>query len=151
MRVLTRLLALTLLLAACEPPPLVGRGRRCHSLSDCEFGLTCVEGRCSDDVSSLRGDVPTYEMGDAGALDAGADAEAGVALDAQVRDANMPRPDGATPDAAGPRDTGTPDTAQPMPEASTPDTSVPVVDAAPDVSQPDAEPDADPVADAGGD
>jgi hypothetical protein len=154
MRVSTRLLALGLLLSACDAPPLVERGGNCHSLSDCQPGLTCVEGRCSDDLSSLRGEVPTYGMGDAGAVDAALDAEAGVVVDAQVvvtdaqvMDTGAPRPDASAPDAAGPRDSSTPDAAAPMPEASTPDTSVPVPDAAPDVGLPDA----DAVADAGGD
>lgn len=147
MRVSTPLLGLGLLLAACEAPPLVERGGSCHSLSDCAPGLTCVEGRCSDDLSSLRGDVPTYETADAGmALDAAADAEAGVVLDAQAGvDASPPRQDAAPPDAAGPRDTGAPDTAQPQPDTSVPDTSVP--DAAPDTSVPEV--DAAPVEDAG--
>jgi hypothetical protein len=152
MRVSTRLLALGLLLSACDAPPLVNRGGNCHSLSDCEPGLTCVEGRCSDDLSSLRGEVPSYEMADAAALDAAVDAEAGVGLDAQIADASGPRPDGSAPDAAGPRDASMPvDTAMPRPDTSVPDTSTPAPDAAPDVGQPDAEPDADTIADAGGD
>jgi hypothetical protein len=152
MRISTRLLALGLLLSACDAPPLVNRGGNCHSLSDCEPGLTCVEGRCSDDLSSLRGEVPSYEMGDAGALDAALDAEAGVMLDAQIADTGVPRLDSSLPDAAGPRDASMPvDTAPPRPDTSVPDTSTPVPDATPDVGQPDAEPDADPIADAGGD
>lgn len=151
MRVSTRLLALGLLLSACDAPPLLSRGGNCHSLSDCEPGLTCVEGRCSDDLSSLRGEVPSYEMADAGALDAAVDAEAGVLLDAQVADTSVPRPDSSMPDAAGPRDASMPvDTAMPRPDTSVPDTSTPLPEAGPEAG-PDAAPDADPAGDAAGD
>jgi hypothetical protein len=148
MRRSTPWLGLCLLLAACEAPPLVERGGDCHSLSDCEPGLTCVERRCSDDLSSLRGEVPRYETADAAVpLDAALDAEAGVLLDAQIAvDASPPRLDAAPPDAARPRDTGVPDSAPPQPDTSVPDTSVP--DAAPDVDAPDADPEVDAAPDA---
>lgn len=48
---------------ACDPPPLADRGGECNSLSDCKPGLTCIEERCSDDISGIVGTTPTFEAG----------------------------------------------------------------------------------------
>jgi hypothetical protein len=137
-----------LVLCSCDPPEQLARGGKCHSLSDCEPGLTCVSGRCSDDLSPVRGEVPSYQEPDAGVrLDASLDAEAGVMPDAQTFDSGPPPradaalPDAGNPDASGPRDAGTPDTASPLPEAATPEAAAP--DAAdPEAGQPEASTDA---------
>lgn len=57
---------LVLGLSSCDPPPLVGEGKPCNSLSDCKAGLSCIEGVCDEDLSSIAGQVPAF------ALDAGA-------------------------------------------------------------------------------
>jgi hypothetical protein len=148
MRVSTWLTGLGLLCSACDAPPLVGRGGKCHSLSDCDLGLTCVAGRCSTDLASLQGEVPTYEELDAGALDA----EAGVLRDAQVPDASAPRAD-ASVDASAPREAGAPDSAVAQPDSAVAQPDSAVLDAAAsDASEADAgDPDAAAVSDAGPD
>ena len=140
MRVSWWLTGLCLLpLCGCDAPPLVALGGTCHSLSDCDQDLTCVLGRCSGDLSSLKGEVPTYGQPDAAAsLDAAVDAGA---ADAQAPDATSPRPDAASPDAArpdasAPRDAA-PDTAVAPPDAATPDAATPDA-ATPDAATPDA-------------
>lgn len=50
-------------LVACDPPPLADRGGECNSLSDCKPGLTCIEERCTDDVSTIVGMTPVFEGG----------------------------------------------------------------------------------------
>ena len=55
------------ILASCDPPPLVGRGGECNSLSDCKPGLVCIEERCTDEIAEIAGEVPVY------AEDAGGD------------------------------------------------------------------------------
>lgn len=60
------LLGLGLMLASCDPPPLAGRGGECNSLSDCKPGLVCIEDKCSDDLSSIAGEVPEFAAPDAG-------------------------------------------------------------------------------------
>ena len=57
-------------LAGCDPPPLVGRGGECNSLSDCKPGLVCIEERCTDEIDEIAGEVPVY-AGDAGVVDGG--------------------------------------------------------------------------------
>jgi hypothetical protein len=57
-------------IAACDPPAQVGGGQACNSLSECKPGLTCVEGVCEEDISSIAGEVPAY--GDAAAGTGGA-------------------------------------------------------------------------------
>jgi hypothetical protein len=47
-------------LVACDPPPLVGRGGECNSLSDCKPGLVCIEDRCTDEIDEIAGEVPVY-------------------------------------------------------------------------------------------
>lgn len=65
-------------LCACGPVDEVGRGGRCYSLGECKAGLACIEGRCSDDLSSIVGEVPMFETaaqgggGDAAAADSAA-------------------------------------------------------------------------------
>jgi hypothetical protein len=82
-------------LCACGAPPLVEQGGRCHSLSDCEPGLTCVAGRCSTDLSSLMGQIPSYDMAEAAAGQGAAlDVEAGAPVHDAAYDA------AAAPDAA---------------------------------------------------
>jgi len=79
MRVWGLIWAATLLtgLVSCDPPALVGAGQACNSLSDCKEGLSCIEGVCDDDLSSIAGQVPVYADGAAGtASDAGSTAAA---------------------------------------------------------------------------
>ena len=105
----------------CAAPALVGPGEACVSLSECQLGLTCIKGKCSDDLSSLEGEVPEYEdaavvmdAGSAAGEDGGEGADAGM----PGSDASTPRPDASTPkmdastpqpDASAPRDASVPD------------------------------------------
>jgi hypothetical protein len=134
-------LALCLLASACAPNALAPKGGSCHSLSDCQVGLVCLDARCSDDTSALEGRTPNFEMDAALAVDAdGATApgDAGASGDAAsvLVDASSPADAGsAAADAghdAGTRDAGPRDAA--------------VVDAG---SGPDAELDAGAEVDAG--
>lgn len=62
----------------CDPPPQVGAGQACNSLSECKPGLTCIEGVCDTDLTSIAGQVPVYADagsgtgGDGGLINAGA-------------------------------------------------------------------------------
>lgn len=71
-------------LIGCDPPAQVGAGQECNSLSECKPGLTCIEGICDGDLTSIAGQVPVYV--DAGSASTGVDSgliNAGV----QARDA----------------------------------------------------------------
>lgn len=99
------LVCLCLAGAACNPPPLEGKGGPCHSLTDCKPGLVCDEGKCTADLSRLAADTedPPFLM----LIDAGRDA-APPASDAAI-DAGTPGDAGATPpagDAATPPPVG---------------------------------------------
>jgi hypothetical protein len=112
-------LALCLIASACSPTALSPKGGACHSLSDCQVGLVCLDARCSDDTSSIEGQTPSFEMDGAVLIEpdgATAPGDAGTTGDAAtVTDASSP-PDAssAPPDAgrdAGTRDAGTRDAA----------------------------------------
>jgi hypothetical protein len=47
---------------ACDPPPLVGKGGACNSLSDCKPGLACLDEKCTDELDDIAGEVPVYAM-----------------------------------------------------------------------------------------
>jgi hypothetical protein len=71
-------------LVGCDPPAQVGAGERCNSLSDCKAGLTCIEGACDEDISSIAGQVPVY-------ADAAAGTGGGTGGAAAVSDAGAAR------------------------------------------------------------
>ena len=100
----------------------VGAGEACTRSAQCESGLVCVEGACSDDLSPLEDpsrvpmltppEVDAAVAVDAAAPDAAPTAGAGGAppsdaamptMDAALppTDAAMPAMDAAAPDAAG--------------------------------------------------
>jgi len=95
--------------AGCSPEPLASEGGKCHSLSDCNVGLVCVAGRCTGDVSLIKGDAPDLIPDAALVLvDAGADAaspDAGAVGDggASPTDAGGPSSDAGTAVDAGAR------------------------------------------------
>lgn len=80
-----------------------GYGGDCVRSSECNAGLVCIEGSCTNDLSLLEdpGEVPDLSEPDAGA----------VPLDASATDAAAPALDGATP---------TSDAALPLPDAQSP-------------------------------
>jgi hypothetical protein len=131
-------LAACLLASACSPNALAPKGGSCHSLSDCQVGLVCLDARCSDDTSAIAGQTPSFELDAAVVVEAdGAAGEAGVSGDAATDgDASAPVDAGGTIDAG--RDAGT------VRDAGTRDAAV--VDAG---AEPDAAPDAGAEVDAG--
>jgi hypothetical protein len=59
-------------LSSCDPPAQVGAGAECNSLSECKAGLTCIEGVCDGDLTSIAGQVPVYADAGAAAATGGA-------------------------------------------------------------------------------
>lgn len=47
-------------LLGCDPPAQVGAGEPCASLNECKPGLSCIEGVCDSDLTSIAGQVPMY-------------------------------------------------------------------------------------------
>jgi hypothetical protein len=47
-------------LSSCDPPAQVGAGEDCNSLNECKAGLSCIEGVCDGDLTSIAGQVPVY-------------------------------------------------------------------------------------------
>lgn len=87
-------------LVACSVQP-GGAGTDCVRSTECELGLVCIEGMCTDDLDALDhpGDVPVLpdEVGmqpDAMADASLDDAAVEPTLDAALPDAPAPLPDG---------------------------------------------------------
>jgi hypothetical protein len=47
-------------LASCDAPAQVAAGEDCNSLNECKAGLTCIEGVCDADLTTIAGQVPLY-------------------------------------------------------------------------------------------
>jgi hypothetical protein len=94
-------LAVGVALVDCAAPPQVGAGEPCNSLNECKPGLSCIEGTCDGDLTSIAGQVPVYPdaapVGAGGTVGGSAGAAAGTGGG------------GATGAGVGPSDAGNPD------------------------------------------
>ncbi len=93
--------ALTGLFSACAND-LVAAGGDCFQAIDCQEGLVCIKGKCSNDLTGIISTPPEAGAGDATMTDGATDG----ASDGQVQD--VAQPDTGTKDSGTP-DTGTPD------------------------------------------
>ncbi|MCB9596172.1 MAG: hypothetical protein H6719_25845 [Sandaracinaceae bacterium] len=74
MRRALAIVAVAAALAGCEAAPLQPNGGSCVRASECQPGLGCVLGRCTNDLSGLEGGVvPSMDAGNM-EVDAGDDA-----------------------------------------------------------------------------
>ncbi len=96
-------LVVTVALVGCAAPPQVGAGEPCNSLNECKPGLSCIEGACDSDLTSIAGQVPVYPGAEAGQAagtggGTGGSAGGGTGVAATTMGA-----------ASGPSDAGNPD------------------------------------------